>query len=122
MGDYVPPFTPGDTITLQASATITGGQLVYVSGAGTVAPTAGANAAWLGVAATDATSGQKVAVYTEGVHNIAVAAAVAAGDVLMAAASGQVTPLSGTTYSQVVGVALTAQASTGQTARVALRS
>jgi hypothetical protein len=118
MADYIPVFKPGDDLTLTAGATTTGGQLMYVSAANTVSPTTGATAAWLGVATQDAASGAKVGVTSGGVQELVAAATIAAGDVLIPASNGRVTPIaSGTTYSQVVGVALTA-ASSGNTSRV----
>lgn len=111
MADYVPVFKPGDDLTLTAAATITGGQLVYVSAANSVTPTAGATAAWLGVATTDAASGAKVGITSGGVQELTAAGAIAAGDVLIPASSGRVAAIgAGTTYSQVVGIALTAAA------------
>lgn len=107
MGDYVPVFDDGDDLTMTAGAAITGGQLVYVSGSKAVTPTAAATAAWLGVALFDAASGAPVTVTSAGVQELTAAATIAPGDVLMAAAGGQVTPFTGTTYSQVVGIALT---------------
>ncbi len=41
MPDYLRKYAPGDRVTYAASAAITGGQLVTISGNGTVAPTAG---------------------------------------------------------------------------------
>jgi hypothetical protein len=38
MAEYLPIYRPGQVLTLKASAGITGGQLVAVSGSGTVAP------------------------------------------------------------------------------------
>lgn len=111
MADYIPVYKPGEDLTMTAAATITGGQVVYVSGANAVTPTAGANAAWLGVATTDATSGQKVGITSGGVQELTASGAIAAGDVLLSAAAGKVAAIgAGTTYSQVVGIALTAAA------------
>jgi hypothetical protein len=121
MADYVPVFKPGQDITLTAGSAITGGQMVTISAASTVIPAAGASAVWVGVARQDAASGASVVVATGGVQEVIVNAAVAVGDVVMTAATGRVTPLTGTTYTQVVGVALTAQATAGQTARVLFR-
>jgi hypothetical protein len=42
MADYVPLYLPGNAVNSTASATITGGQAVYVSGSGTVANAAAA--------------------------------------------------------------------------------
>lgn len=111
MSDYVPVFKPGEDLTMTAGGTIAGGQLVYVSAANTVLITAGANAAWLGVATTDATVGQRTVVTSGGVQELTASGAIAAGDVLISAAAGKVAAIGGgTTYSQVVGIAVTAAA------------
>lgn len=118
MADYVPVFKPGEDLTMTAAAAITGGQLVYVSAANSVTPTAAATAAWLGVATTDAESGAKVGVTSGGVQEVTASGAVAVGDVLIPAASGRVAAIgAGTNYAQVVGIALTAAAD-GAKARV----
>ena len=63
MSDYTPIALPGQTFTFQASASITGGDLLVVSGNGTVARAAAlASTAFVGVANHDAGSGAKVAV------------------------------------------------------------
>lgn len=120
MADYVPLYQPGQAVTSQASAAITGGQLLAVSGDGTVAP-AGANAAnWVGVAAQDAAaSGDKVGYYAGGVQRITASGAVTAGDILVAAAAGKVATLAAVTTPTaadvtntraIVGIALTTAA------------
>ena len=112
MADYVPIRTPGAALVSQASATITGGQLVAVSGSGTVAPTSAATAAFLGVAAFDAASGDKVTIHSVGEHELAASGAIAAGANVIAAAAGAVATIGAVTdYSQVVGVAVSAAAS-----------
>jgi predicted RecA/RadA family phage recombinase len=112
MADHTPIHKPGDAITMTASANITGGQLVIVSGADTVAPSSAASAAWLGIAAFDAASGEKVTVLTGGVHEIAASGAIAAGAAVIGAAAGAVATIgSETNYATVVGVALAAAAS-----------
>lgn len=111
MADYVAPFAPGHDITRTASAAITGGQLVVVSGNDTVAPSAAANAAWLGVATTDAASGARIGVTSGGVQELTASGAIAAGAPVVAAAAGAVAALgAGTNYAQVVGIALAAAA------------
>lgn len=111
MADYVSVFAPGDDITMTASAAITGGQLVAVSGVKTVAPTGASTGAWLGVATTDAASGAKVGITSGGVQELVASGSVTAGDVVVPAAAGKVAAIgAGTTYSHVVGVALTTAA------------
>lgn len=119
MADYIPVFKPGQDLTMTAGADVVGGELVFVSAANAVQKTSGATAAWLGVATTDAASGAKVGVTSGGVQDLIASAAIAVGDVLIPAANGRVAPIgAGTNYAQVVGIALTAQATAGQTARV----
>lgn len=123
MAVYSPVWFPGDTFSSVTSATTTAGQLVYVSGDNTVAPTTAATAAWIGVAAQDAASGAGVTVYTEGVHELAASGAITAGDLVIPAAAGAVATIgsaTATTDSQIVGVALAAAASSKVT--VLLRS
>lgn len=119
MASYVPLFNPGQAITSQASAAVTGGQLLAVSGSGTVAP-AGANALnWVGVATQDAANGEKVGVVSGGVQRLTASGAVTAGDVVVAAAAGQVSTLAAVTTPTaadvtntraIVGIALTTAA------------
>ena len=64
MADYTPLFTLGaGAYTSQASAAITGGQLVSVSGPGTVAPAVATDVKVVGVAAHDAANGAKVTIH-----------------------------------------------------------
>jgi predicted RecA/RadA family phage recombinase len=119
MGDYTPLFKPGEDITMTAGADILGGDLVYVSASRTVQKTAGAVDDWLGIARYDAKAGEQVTITSGGVQELAVAAAVVPGDVIIPAASGRGTPIAaGTNYAQVVGIALTGQSTVGQTAYV----
>lgn len=120
MAEYIAPSTPGAYVTFTASAAITAGQLVGISGSNTVAPTSGESAAWVGVATTDAASGAKVGITSGGVQELTAAAAIAAGALVVSAAAGQVataaavaatpTTADGNTGRAIVGVALTAAA------------
>lgn len=116
MAEYLPIYRPGQVLTLKASATITGGQLVAVSGSGTVAPAGAAVANWVGVAAFDAATNDNVTIHSNGVQSLTASGTVTAGDLVISAASGQVstaaavtTPTAAdvNTTRQVVGVALT---------------
>ncbi|WP_370325289.1 capsid cement protein [Euzebya sp.] len=92
MSDHLPKYSAG-SVTRTASAAITGGQLVTVTGDLTVGP-AGAGDVVVGVADRDAATDELVTVTTIGVtHVLTAAAAVDAGDLLMAAADGEVTPV-----------------------------
>lgn len=108
MAEYVPLHIPGKAITRTASAAITGGQLVRVSGPGTVAPTSAASADWLGVAANDCASGDQVSIYLEGVQRLVASGAITAGATVEGAAAGAVAAhTNGTNDINVVGLALT---------------
>lgn len=65
MAEYLPVYKPGQAVTLKASATITGGQVVAVSGSGTVAPAGADSTAWVGVASNDAVTNDNVTIYTD---------------------------------------------------------
>lgn len=128
MAEYLPIRKPGQALVAAASGTITGGQMVAVSGSGTVA-VAGASAVnWLGVAAFDAVSGDQVTIYADGVQELTASGSVTAGDLVVCAATGQVsslaavttpTPADVTGTRAIVGVALTT-ATNGNKVRVKL--
>ena len=103
MADYLPKFTPGAPFTLTASADITGGRLVAVSGDRTVATAGADSAAAIGVAGFDVLNGESVTVYPlVGVQRLVLAGTVAAGARLAAAASGKVDD----TGTYFIGIAL----------------
>jgi hypothetical protein len=116
VAEYLPLHDDGESITRQASATITGGQVVMVSGSGTVATATAGVSTWLGVAAFDAANGDNVTIFCDGVQRLTASGTVTAGDLVVTAASGQVataaavtTPTAGdvTTTRGLVGLALT---------------
>ncbi|WP_369053902.1 capsid cement protein [Kineococcus terrestris] len=121
MPEYMPLFKPAAALPLTASAAVTGGQLLIVSGPGTVAPSTAASGAWIGVAAYDAATGQRLTVHTgSGVHLLTAAGAIPAGARVAAAANGQVADFgAGTDYSQIIGIALSS-ATAGQPVQVKL--
>lgn len=84
MSQYLPRFFEANTVTVIASAAITGGQLVTWGGA--VAGSAAVGVA--GVAGNDAASGQPVTVFRVGVHTATSASTIAQGDPLCSGASG----------------------------------
>ncbi len=120
MADYGPIFAAGKkprTYTVGATAVV-GGQVVELSVAETVIPTAAAGGDVVGVAAHDAAIGAPVTVWPlPGVtHEVTAASAVAVGDNLAAAAAGQVATASqatGAIFSQIIGVATTAAGAGG---------
>lgn len=108
MAEYSPIFTNGTAPwTLQASGSVTGGRLVESTGNGTVANATAASTKVVGVAAFDATTGNKVDVWPlPGLtHRVLGAGAIAAGDNLAAGAAGVVAPIAAGTFGQLIGVA-----------------
>jgi Uncharacterized conserved protein (DUF2190) len=93
MPDYT-PVNNVDSITLTASAAITGGQVLVSTGINTVAPSAGQTVKALGVALHDAPSGGRVtlAVLPGAVHEVPVqgVAVVASSTALVPDAAGTV--------------------------------
>lgn len=111
MAVYEPEFLYSNTITQTASATITGGQLVAVSGNGTVGPAGAASTAVVGVAAFDAGANVPVTVFPRGkVHISTAAGAITAGDRVNAGAAGTVATAAAAVAN--IGIALTTAADT----------
>ncbi len=118
MAEYLPIFKPGQAITLKASAAITGGQVVEVTGAGTVGP-AGANSTKVvGVAGFDAAINDYVTVYAGGVQNCTSAGVITAGDLVAAAASGNVATNAAPAVGVQIGIALSTTTGASQAVRV----
>ncbi|HEY9315795.1 capsid cement protein [Williamsia sp.] len=113
MPEILPEFAPGTDVTFTASAAITGGQLVAITGNETVGPAGTATAtAWRGVAAHDAANGAKVLVLSGCVITLAASGAIAAGAQVVPAASGAVATIGAETdFTKVVGIAESAAAS-----------
>jgi hypothetical protein len=64
MSDYTPVYENGSLpYTMTASAAVTGGQVLVVTGIGTVGPSAGASGVVAGVAAHDAATNARVSVW-----------------------------------------------------------
>ncbi|WP_250029787.1 capsid cement protein [Paractinoplanes maris] len=111
MGAYEPKFLYNDVVTGTASATITGGQVLIVSGNGTVGPAGAAGPAVVGVAAFDAASGERVSYFPRGkVHVSTAAGAITAAARVDAGAAGTVASASAAVTN--IGIALTTAADT----------
>lgn len=109
MADYLPIRIPGQALVATASAAITAGQVVEVSGNDTVAPAGVASAKWLGVAAFDAKAGDRVTVHAGGTQAPKASGAITAGAEVVTAANGAVAA-AGEDAAGVVGIALTTAA------------
>lgn len=125
MADYSPIYLPGHEYTSTTSAAVTGGQLLMVSGSGTVAPASASSGKCVGVAGFDAASGALVTVFGRGpVHESTASGAITAGDQVVTGAAGTVATLaaaSGTPDAAavnaaraVIGIALTTAADTAK--------
>lgn len=119
MADHVPHYATSPAISQAAIATIIGGRLVETTGSMTVGPAGAASIKVLGVAARDAVNGVSIPVYTGGVHDLVATGAIAAGDVVCAAAGGTVAPIGANVFAAKVGRALEAIANTA-TGRILL--
>ena len=113
MADYTPVFTGGSRpFTSTTSATVTGGQVLVVSGTGTVGPAGAGSGLCVGVAAHDAASGAQVTVWPLPgvVHETTTPTGVTAGNALASAAAGTVDPGTLATLAAagtLIGLALT---------------
>ncbi|SEE26286.1 Uncharacterized conserved protein [Arthrobacter alpinus] len=106
MAQYLPAFRPGDTVTFEVTAAVTGGHPVQVGTADrSVAPAIAASTTYVGIAGHDAAVGDKVTVELgKSVHLLVALGAVARGAKVEAAGSGKVrTATTGT----AIGLALT---------------
>jgi hypothetical protein len=110
VSDYLPKIIEGP-VTITATGTVTGGQLV--TALGVTAPAD--SATWLGVASRDAISGVPFGVWVEGVQRLTAAGALAAGTLVKCAAAGQVTTwVAGTDgFEKFVGITLEAASGAG---------
>ncbi|MFD4957141.1 DUF2190 family protein [Microbacterium sp. NPDC058389] len=106
MADYTPKFNSIPAFTLTASADVTGGRLVEVTGNSTVGPAGADVADVVGVAGFDAKAGEIVTVYPRptGVHRLVANGAIAAGAKVIAATGGKVATIGAGT--NPIGIAL----------------
>lgn len=92
MSDFTPRHKPGHAVTFIASAAVTGGQLVEVTGDMQIGPAAAGSQKLVGQPGHDAPAGETVTIHTPGktITTAVAATAVAAGDPVKAAAGGKV--------------------------------
>lgn len=103
MADHLPRYAPGKAVTYTATAAVTGGRLVTVSGDRTVAHTSAAGVV-AGVAARDAAIDQDVLVLDGGIHELtATAVGIAAGARVVSAAGGLIAALGAGAAVDVIG-------------------
>ncbi|MBD3781693.1 MAG: DUF2190 family protein [Micrococcales bacterium] len=121
MTDYTPVVAGGQPATFTASAAVTGGQPVEVTGNMQVGPAASGTQKYVGIAGHDAPAGEKVTVHMPAgsIEEVAVSAAVTAGQHVKASGSGRVAPFTVGTDAEVLrlGLCVSGQATVGQTCR-----
>ncbi len=103
MPNYLPKVDTKSTLTRTVSADVIGGRVVEVSGSKTVAHTGADSAKHVGVAMSDAKSGQPVSVSLDVVQRPVASGAIAAGVKVYTAANGFV---SATGTTNPIGIAL----------------
>jgi len=109
MGAYEPKFLYADVATATTSAAVTGQQALIVSGNGTVGPATAGSPAFVGVAAHDAGSGERVAFFPRGkIHVSKASGSITAAARVDTGAAGTVA--SGTAGVNNIGIALTTAA------------
>lgn len=120
MGDYT-PVHPGLPITFTAGTAVTGGQQVEITGDLEVGPAGADSQKVVGIAGHDAPAGESVTVHTPGtsVEEVAVSAAVTAGQHVKAASLGRVAPFVVGTDAEVrrLGLCISGQATVDSTCR-----
>ncbi len=109
MAEYTPVATPATTYTIPASAAVTGGRALAVSGNNQVAHAGAAAPNVIGTAAFDAALGADVTIWMRGtVHEATASGAITAGARVDAAANGTVASAAAALTN--VGIALTTAA------------
>lgn len=108
------PNVPFGPFTSTLSADATAGQVLVASGVDTVAPSGGVSLAYVGIAAFDAKSGDKITVLRPVIATVASTGTVTAADLVTTAAAGVVatqgSPTAGNDVA-TIGVALNTAAS-----------
>lgn len=98
---------PVTVFYMTTSANVTGGQVLAVSGNGTVAPAAANSVAVVGIALNDATSPAQVKVFVpNGVWTSTTPTGVTAGAKLVTGAAGTVETIAANTFEKIIGTAL----------------
>lgn len=106
MADYLPIRIPGQALVATASAAVTAGQVVEVSGNDTVAPAAAVSTKWLGVAAFDAKAGDRLTVHAGGTQAPKASGEITAGALVVTADAGKVATAT-EPAAAIIGIALT---------------
>lgn len=114
MAEYLPIYAPGQKRAGKLSATTTAGQVLIVTGDGTVGPCGAAAKNVVGVAGASGATNDYITYFAGGVQHCIASGAITAGDPLIAGAAGTVVSSATPPLGQKVGVALTTAADTAQ--------
>ena len=117
-------YPEGRHLPFTAGADITAGQVVELSGDGTVVPAGDGSTKVVGVALTNAKAGEMVTVVTEGVVEVIAAGAINAGDKVQSAAGGKVakwTASAAGDSAKIIGTALTSALADGDKVKVLMK-
>ncbi len=117
-------YLDGKYLPFTAGADITAGQVVELSGDGTVVPAGDGSTKVIGVALIDAKAGEKVTVVTEGVVEVVASGAISAGDKVQSATGGKVakwTASSAGDSAKIIGTALTSASADGDKVKVLMK-
>ena len=107
MAEHIPHLLGGGPIlSPAATAAVTGGQVVEITGNFTVGPAGAASIKACGVAGRDAAIGAATPVFTDGVHDLVASGAITAGDRVVCAAAGKVATVGAGTAFTIIGIAL----------------
>lgn len=108
------PNVPFGSFTSTLSADATAGQVLVASGVDTVAPSGGVSVSYVGIAAFDAKSGDKITVHRAVIATVTSTGTITAADLVTTAAAGvvatQATPSAANDIA-AIGVALNTAAS-----------
>jgi len=113
MAAYLPKFAGTQPVTFIASADVTGGRLVSITGPRMVGPSGADSALVAGVAGFDVDAGSDLTVYPRpaGTHPLVASGAIAAGANVISAVGGKVATLGG--GSNAIGIALKSASADG---------
>ncbi len=120
----VEAYAEGRYLPLTAGADITVGQVVELSGDGTVVPAGDGSTKVIGVALINAKAGEKVTVVTKGVVEVVASGSISAGDKVQSAAGGKVATWSASAAgdsAKIIGTALTSASADGDKVKVLMK-
>ena len=107
-------------LSFEADGAVSRGDVLYISGDNKVKATTGALGTVIGVAAVDAADGELVTVQADGIAKVVASGAIAAGAIVVSAASGRVATVASNTFDKVLGKALQEATTAGDVIEILL--